>query len=469
MYQCQMAKQSIAFSSYSYMYRSDPKFYRLLTPQSPLVRTKSYVDFDVDHYPVGFNAIVAVISYTCYDMEDAMVINKASYDRGIADACIYRTEIIDLRQYSLKNSRVKEAEHYFGGDAKDLPPDIDIDGLPRIGAKLIPGKSTFYAYTHKETKKTTAVVYKDHLGYVDSISNHGVNYKVTITLRIPRRPDIGDKYSSRHGQKGINSILVSPSDLPFSANTGMIPDLIFNPHGFPTRMTVGMMIEFLAGKTAALTGKFIDATAFQWNEEFPPYTDYGELLEQLGYDYHGCETMISGITGGPIEAHIYMGTVYYQRLRHMVADKFQVRAEGRYDPEFRQPIKGRKVGGGIRLGEMERDCLISQGLSFTLHDRLVSSNCDRVKMFVCSNCSGIIHADLMNKNRPNAPNTTTHHQDSWNPSHWRCRLCNQGEGNEPSSTGNKLSLVEVPAVFRYLTYELACLNVQTKLDVKDAT
>nr|CDS32757.1 DNA directed RNA polymerase I subunit RPA2 [Hymenolepis microstoma] len=516
LYQCQMSKQSIAFSSYSYMYRSDPKFYRLLSPQSPLVRTKTYVDFGVDHYPVGFNAVVAVISYTGYDMEDAMVINKASYDRGFADACVYRTEIIDLRQYSAKNRRAKEAEHYFGGNVKDLPPNIDIDGLPRIGAKLIPGKSIFYAYTHKETKKTTTVVYKDQLGYVDSISNHGVNYKVTITLRIPRRPDIGDKYSSRHGQKGINSILMSPSDLPFSANTGMIPDLIFNPHGFPTRMTVGMLIEFLAGKTSALTGNFIDATPFQWNDEIPPYLEYGKLLEQLGFDYHGNESMISGITGRPIEAHIYMGVVYYQRLRHMVADKFQVRAEGRYDPEFRQPIKGRKVGGGIRLGEMERDCLISQGLSFTLHDRLVraegrydpefrqpikgrkvgggirlgemerdclisqglsftlhdrlvSSNCDRVKMFVCSNCNGIIHADLMNENQPNGSNATTQHQALWSASHWRCRLCNQAGVSGPDSTGNKLSLVEVPAVFRHLTYELACLNVQTKLDAKDST
>ncbi|VUZ42261.1 unnamed protein product [Hymenolepis diminuta] len=467
LYQCQMGKQSIAFSNYSYMYRSDPKFYRLFIPQSPLVRTKTYVDYDVDHYPVGINAIVAVLSYTGYDMEDAMVINKASYDRGIADACIYKTEIIDLRQYSTKNSRAKDAEHYFGGNEKDLPSDIDFDGLPRIGAKLIPGKSTFYVYTHRETKKMTTVVYKGQFGYVDSISNHGVSYKVTITLRIPRRPDIGDKYSSRHGQKGINSILMSPSDLPFSTKTGMIPDLIFNPHGFPTRMTMGMLIEFLAGKSSALTGIFTDATPFQWNDEVPPYLDYGRILEQYGFDYHGTETMVSGITGQPLEAHIFMGVVYYQRLRHMVADKYQVRAEGRYDPELRQPIKGRKVGGGIRLGEMERDCLISQGLSFTLHDRLVGSNCDKVKMFVCSKCSGMIHADLVGESQQNAPNTTTLHQGLWSASRWRCRLCNQAEGSTPSSTRNKLSLVEVPAVFRHLTYELACLNVQTKLEAKD--
>ncbi|VEL12885.1 unnamed protein product [Protopolystoma xenopodis] len=172
---------------------------------------------------------------------------------------------------------------------------------------------------------------------------------------MPRPPDIGDKYSSRHGQKGINSLLIPSDEMPWAVDSGMVPDLIFNPHG-----------------------QRLDATAFQWTESNPPFHDYAQSLSKAGFNYWGTEAMISGSTGRQLEAHIFIGIVYYQRLRHMVADKYQVRSVGRVEPILRQPIKGRKLGGGIRLGEMERDCLISHGAVFTLHDRLVESNSDTV-------------------------------------------------------------------------------------------
>ncbi|VDM31556.1 unnamed protein product [Hydatigera taeniaeformis] len=496
MYQCQMAKQTMGHSSYTWKYRSDPKAYRLLSPQSPLVRTKTYAKYDMDHYPLGFNAIVAVMSYTGYDMEDAMVINKSSYERGFADACIYKSETIDLARFSTKVKGKKQAEHYFGsycyflfppldllvisithGGLNNLPPNIDIDGFPPIGARLIPGKSVLYVYTHCETMEMTSVRYKDgeQTAYVEAISLNGRSndlvgsfyLQACITLRLPRRPDIGDKYSSRHGQKGINSILLPADDMPWTVEGGIVPDLIFNPHGFPTRMTMGMMIEFLAGKSAALTGEWVDATPFQWTEENPPFEKYADQLKNAGFNYWGTEAMMSGVTGSLLEAHIFIGVVYYQRLRHMVADKYQVRSEGRFDAMLRQPIKGRKVGGGIRLGEMERDCVLSHGLSFTLQDRLLGSNCDKVKMLICSDCGGLIHEDLITDENTGVQQRGISLTKRFR---WRCRLCNPSSSpNAANSLENRMLLVDVPAAFRYLTYELACLNVHTRIEVKQFT
>ncbi|XP_018649803.1 putative dna-directed RNA polymerase I subunit [Schistosoma mansoni] len=478
MYQCQMAKQTMGHSCYTWRNRSDAKAYRLFTPQSPLVRTKMYVKYDVDHYPLGFNAIVAVMSYTGYDMEDAMVINKASYDRGLAGACIYKSEVIDLSSLSKSTSsnnpfqkkRLVTSEYYFGEK-----PDkgLDLDGFPPVGARLEPGVSWLYAYTHSETLQTNFIKYEggEQIAYVDSISLNGSWSCATITLRLPRQPDIGDKYSSRHGQKGINSLLIQCEEMPWSTTNGLIPDLIFNPHGFPTRMTMGMMIEFLAGKSAALTGNLIDATPFQWSEDSPPYEDYCQILTDCGFNHWGTETMMSGSTGRQLEAQIYVGVVYYQRLRHMVADKYQVRAEGRFDPILRQPIKGRKVGGGIRLGEMERDCLLSHGLVFSLQDRLVDSNCDKVKMLACSKCGGLTHSDLArNITNTSVNQITSNNSSSFVPgtNRWCCRLCDSDSSDCVSrDRDNSLKYVKVSASFRYLTYELACLNVKTRLSLID--
>ncbi|THD25069.1 DNA-directed RNA polymerase subunit beta [Fasciola hepatica] len=493
MYQCQMAKQTMGHSCYTWRNRSDAKAYRLLTPQSPLVRTKTYVKYDLDHYPLGFNAVVAVMSYTGYDMEDAMVINKGSYERGLAGACIYKSEILDLSLLSKQSSsrgqpfsRRKQslAEYYFG-TPNSPPTGLDWDGFPAIGTRLESGVSPLYAYTHVETQHTVVVKYEggEQIAYVDSVSLNGSWSQATITLRLPRPPDIGDKYSSRHGQKGINSLLVPSEEMPWTVTSGIVPDLIFNPHGFPTRMTMGMMIEFLAGKSAALTGKRVDATSFQWTEDNPPFNDYCQELARHGFNYWGTEMMMSGCNGRQLEAHIYIGVVYYQRLRHMVADKYQVRAEGRFEPILRQPIKGRKVGGGIRLGEMERDCLLSQGLTFTLQDRMVESNCDSVTMLACSKCGGLVHTDLSRNVSGNSDEALSllDTGSSWHSSsfsgpfdrtHWSCRLCDQNEDHSPSAalagrSKSHLKLVRVPASFRYLTYELACLNVHTQLAVGD--
>eukprot|EP00879_Flechtneria_rotunda_P025269 GHRR01026842.1.p1 GENE.GHRR01026842.1~~GHRR01026842.1.p1 ORF type:complete len:252 (+),score=83.60 GHRR01026842.1:101-757(+) len=208
----------------------------------------------------------------------------------------------------------------------------------------------------------------------------GLPQRANIKMSFNRNPVIGDKFSSRHGQKGVLSMLWPDTDMPYCASTGIRPDLIINPHAFPSRMTIGMLVESLAAKAGALTGNFIDASPFQncktparghkLQERINPVEEFGQQLEAAGFAKYGQETMISGVTGDEMPCDIYIGLVYYQRLRHMVSDKFQVRSLGPINQLTHQPIKGRKLGGGIRFGEMERDSLLAHGAAYLLHDRL---------------------------------------------------------------------------------------------------
>lgn len=201
-----------------------------------------------------------------------------------------------------------------------------------------------------------------------------------ITLRIPRNPTVGDKFASRAGQKGILSQKWPAEDLPFT-ETGLIPDIVFNPHGFPSRMTIAMMIETMAGKSGSLHGFVHDATPFRFDEKNTAIDHFGRLLQAGGYNYYGTERVYSGIDGREMTADIFLGVVHYQRLRHMVSDKWQCRSTGAIDNVTHQPVKGRKRGGGVRFGEMERDALIAHGASFLLQDRLLHCS-DKISVHI---------------------------------------------------------------------------------------
>jgi DNA-directed RNA polymerase I subunit RPA2 len=269
--------------------------------------------------------------------------------------------------------------------------------------------------------------------------------KIHIKIRIPRPPIIGDKFSSRHGQKGVISQKWPAIDMPFS-ETGIIPDVIINPHAFPSRMTIGMFVESLAGKSGALHGVSQDATPFKFNEDHHASDFFGEQLAAAGFNYHGNEPMYSGITGEEFKADIYMGVVYYQRLRHMVSDKYQVRTTGPVHNLTQQPIKGRKRAGGIRLGEMERDSLLAHGISFTLQDRLMNCS-DYSQCHVCMGCGSILspmQVPIINSLLPSRGERMT------------CKSC----GN-----GKKIDIIAVPYVFRYLCTELVAMNVKLTVEV----
>ncbi|XP_019382771.1 PREDICTED: DNA-directed RNA polymerase I subunit RPA2 [Gavialis gangeticus] len=450
MYQCQMGKQTMGFPLLTYRDRSDNKLYRLQTPQSPLVRPYMYDYYDMDSYPVGTNAVVAVISYTGYDMEDAMIVSKASWERGFAHGSVYKTESIDLAE------KIKQGDDtlVFGikADNPKVMQKLDADGLPYIGSILQYG-DPYYSYLNLNTGESFIVYYKskescivDNIKVCSNDSGSGKFKTICITVRIPRNPTIGDKFASRHGQKGILSRLWPVEDMPFT-ESGMVPDILFNPHGFPSRMTIGMLIESMAGKSAALHGLCHDATPFTFSEKNSALEYFGRMLKAAGYNYYGTERMYSGISGVELEADIFIGVVYYQRLRHMVSDKFQVRTTGARDKVTNQPIGGRNVQGGIRFGEMERDALLAHGTSFLLHDRLFNCS-DRSVAHVCVKCGSLL-SPLLEKPPP-----------SWSATRNRkycCTVCNQSD---------TIDTVSVPYVFRYFVAELAAMNIKVKLDVK---
>ncbi|CAN1306662.1 DNA-directed RNA polymerase I subunit 2 [Linum perenne] len=434
--------------------QSPRNMYQCQTPQTPIVRTSTYLKYGIDEYATGTNAIVAVLAYTGYDMEDAMILNKSSVERGMCYGTMYKTETIDLAkpktpgQMCMRSSDT--AERKF----------LDVDGLPFVGQILHPGDPICNIGTKRHRQKQdTETSYVDN---VDVDTKKG-SQKVNIRCRHPRPPIIGDKFSSRHGQKGVCSQLWPDIDMPFSGVTGMRPDLIINPHAFPSRMTIGMLLESLAAKGASLNGKFVDATPFASSmkkkgdrggktesESKSLVDDLGEALKSHGFNYHGSEVLYSGVHGTEFTCEIFIGPVYYQRLRHMVSDKFQVRSTGTIDPITRQPIKGRKHHGGVRFGEMERDAMIAHGASYLLHDRLHTCS-DYHVADVCSICGSVLTATFIQ------PSKRLVKLKGQNPKKKvACLAC---------KTSNEMQTVAMPYVFKYLAAELAAMNIKITLNL----
>ncbi|GAB2213945.1 hypothetical protein Drorol1_Dr00018272 [Drosera rotundifolia] len=466
MYQCQMAKQTMGFSSQSINLRADQKTYHLQTPQNPIVLTSAYTKFCIEESPTGTNAIVAVLAYTGYDMEDAMILNKSSVERGMFHGQIYKTETIDATL--LKEGEAKSTSYLRGSNAGGLRSNgIDSDGLPVVGQVLHPGDPmcTFY---NEVTNRTRPVKFKGSepatVDYV-SILGKGTDglQKANIRYRQSRNPIIGDKFSSRHGQKGVCSRLWPDIDMPFSGATGMRPDLIINPHAFPSRMTIAMLLESIAAKGGSLDGKFVDATTFSGlrkshggkdSEESSLVDELGAILASHGFNYHGVEVLYSGIYGVELKCEIFIGPVYYQRLRHMVSDKFQVRSTGVVDQVTRQPIKGRKCGGGIRFGEMERDAMLAHGAAYLLHDRLHSSS-DYHVADVCTLCGSILTTTIIEPQKP----------PLWELNRQPLRRASRKVFCLACQTSKGMRTVAMPYVFRYLAAEFAAMNIKMTLEL----
>lgn len=476
MYQCQMGKQTMGTPCHSLPYRPDNKLYKLETPQAPLVQTKVHGMYKMDEYPNGTNAVVAVLSYTGFDMEDAMILSKGSFERGMANASVFKTIQIDLKDEAKmvgatpgSDVRLRFSNKIDGNTL--VYDNLDADGLPKVGS-VVQADDPLYCVVDSITGSDKAGKQKDkEIAYVDSVrllgddSNSPNDNKVSITLRYPRRPVIGDKFSSRHGQKGVLSILWPHEDMPFS-ESGISPDIIINPHAFPSRMTIGMLVESMAGKSGALHGHFQDATPFTFHESGEKVSiDYfGEQLQAAGYNYYGSEPLYSGVSGCLLQADLYIGVVYYQRLRHMVSDKYQCRASGPTNELTRQPIKGRKKGGGIRLGEMERDSLLSHGAAFLLHDRLLNCS-DKHVAYVCSRCGDML-TPITERSRVHTAGQSN--QEIINKPKLRlfCRNPSCVEVNQSDESNDEaIEPLVMPYVYRYLINELAAMNIKIRLEL----
>ena len=445
MYQCQMGKQTMGTPCHNWFTQASTKLYRLQTPATPLFRPVHHDNIELDDFAMGTNAIVAVISYTGYDMEDAMILNKSAFERGFAHGSIYHSDFIELK-----------GESYFARDTKKefLADFLDTDGFPHPGQIIQPNdpiccyydaeESVFVVQKHKG--KETVVV--DNVKLLGDMNIYSPK-KACITTRIARNPNVGDKFASRAGQKGICSQKYPAEDLPFT-ESGLIPDIIFNPHGFPSRMTIAMMIETMAGKCAALYGEVYDATPFQYDEENTAIDHFGEMLTKSGYSYYGTERLYSGVDGRELKADIFFGVVHYQRLRHMVSDKWQVRSTGPIDTVTHQPLKGRKRGGGVRFGEMERDALISHGASFLLQDRLMHCS-DKTVALICRNCDSIVTPMDKIFVRKSSKSGMVRQTET-------CGLCKRNDS---------IDIVEIPYIFKLLVSQLCAMNINIKVNFKD--
>ncbi|GMH37284.1 hypothetical protein BSKO_05157 [Bryopsis sp. KO-2023] len=505
MYQCQMLKQTMGTPCQDFVFRPENKMYRLLTPQSPICRSYRYDQCKMDEYMGGTNAVVAVLAYTGYDMEDAMILNRSSVDRGFAHGSVYKTEQVFMTEEvstrecvfnvdktplkegykfsrptgafgekypqnnpspsdsaAVRKLKVKPQNDYLEGDR------LDVDGLPMPGAIVWPNQ-IYYSYVdYAVGKHKTKKLKGDEIAIVDTVTavgnstgRPGLNC-ANIKLRFNRNPVIGDKFASRAGQKGILSQKWPDINFPFCAETGMRPDLIINPHAFPSRMTIGMLVESLSSKGGALAGKFVDCSPFQKCDLGDKYEDpvvvFGEYLEKAGYNRFGTQTMISGITGEEMVCNIYIGLVYYQRLRHMVSDKFQCRSTGPINSMTHQPVKGRKAGGGIRLGEMERDSLVAHGASYIVHDRLNTCSDYQVSN-VCANCGSFLGTmqESLVLSKEDARMARKQNIDL-EGGKVVCLTCNR--------SGKDILKVPIPYVYKLLVSELAAMNIKITLDVK---
>lgn len=430
-FQCAMGKQALGIPCLNILNRFDTIMFQLTYPQRPLVSSK--VIRYATHYmdmPAGQNAVVAVTSFSGYDIEDAIIMNRASCDRGYGRVAVLKCLECELeptdtltgkplgmdeeqRQIESKNTpdnyfdnqtfiqhsdNFKQTGEYFKNPRKTRLQDqykryhsLDNDGLAAVGSKVEDGDivvNRIGRLTQHVSSVSVKLPQTEH-AIVDRvlIAQSAKNVVIKTVTREVRLPYYGDKFSSRHGQKGTVGLVVSQTDMPFSPITGIVPDQIMNPHGFPSRMTIGKMLECICAKEACLLGKGADGTLFQDSK----IRQVCQGLLARGFNYYGRDILISGISGLPCKYYIFEGPIFYQRLKHMVNDKMHARSTGPKQFLTRQPLEGRAKDGGLRLGEMEKDCFIAYGAASLLNERMVYSS-DEFQTQICEKC-GLIGYD----------------------------------------------------------------------------
>lgn len=391
-YQSAMGKQAVGIHCSNYMQRFDTFAHILHSPQKPLVNTSLMNYMDYDGLPSGINAIVAIATYTGYNQEDSVIINKGALDRGLFTSTFYRSYKDEIK----KNQLTGDEDVFCKPDVDKLlypkPCDysqLDEDGFvpvnTRVDSKtIIIGKVTPVKGSADYKYRDGSVHVKaNERGYIDknyvSVNSDG-HMSAKVRIRNPKKPQIGDKFSSRHGQKGTVGMIYQQEDMPYSAS-GICPDIIMNPHAVPSRMTIAQLAECILGKSCSHLGYRGNASAFNSTN----VNDLVSLLESCGYEGTGDEILYCGTTGEQLKTKIFIGPTYYQRLKHMSGDKIHSRASGPVVTMTRQPAEGRSSHGGLRFGEMERDCMIGHGSAYFLKERLMDVS-DKYTVYTCDKC-----------------------------------------------------------------------------------
>ncbi len=402
-------KQSLGLYATNFLQRMDTDVSVLQYPQRPIVETYMNEISKYNQHPAGQNVVIALMSYEGYNMQDALIINKGSVERGFARSFYYRPYLAEELRYSgglvdeisIPDKEVKgyksEVDYKLLEDDGVIFPEANVkSGGVLIGKTSPPrflGELENFSVSASTRRESSVSVKGDEGGVVDLVlftENESGNKIVQVKMRNQRIPEVGDKFASRHGQKGVVGLIVPERNMPFSSS-GIIPDLIFSPHSVPARMTISHLIEILGGKVGALSGRYIDGTVFQSEKE----SDLRKELKKMGFRENGTERMYDGITGEEYKADIFIGNIYYLKLKHMVANKLHARASGRIQLLTRQPIEGRSKGGGLRLGEMEKDCFVAHGAALLLKERFDS---DKTVIYICEECGMLaVHDEYRKK------------------------------------------------------------------------
>ncbi len=443
-------KQALGIYTANFHMRFDTYSNILHYPQSPILRTALTDVVGFDTHPAGQNFVVVIAPWEGYNMEDAIIFNKASIERGLGRSTFYRPYMAVEKRYpggqedSIEIPHKESVGYRTEADYAMLGPDgiihveSEVKGDDVLVGRTSPprflGSLDIFRKGVENRRESSITMRHGEDGVVDQVvlsEDEEGRRLVKVRIRSNRNPELGDKFSSRHGQKGVIGAIVPQEDMPFSVN-GIVPDMIANPHGIPSRMTVSQLLEFMAAKVGSLDGRFVDGTAFRDN----PLKGFRKSLKAHGFAPDGTEKFYDGISGEVFEGELFSGVIYYHKLRHMVANKMHARARGPVQILTRQPTEGRSKKGGLRMGEMEKDCMVAHGAALVLKERFDS---DKALIPVCEKCGLVAVYD---KNREKT----------------YCTVCGESA---------PVQFIEMSYAFHILLNELLSLGIYPHLKLED--
>ncbi len=443
-------KQAQGLYATNFNLRFDSRTYILFYPQAPIVTTTAYEALKFSSHASGQNFVIALSTHYGYNKEDSIVMSRGAVDRGLGRSMFYKTYSDEERRYPGGQKDVFKmppattdgylGEHAYSKLSEDgiIEPEMEVGEGDVLVGKVAPPRfleeSIGASGLEEKTRDDSIVVKPGDKGVVDSVvftESPGATKIVKVRVRSIKIPEVGDKFGSRHGQKGVIAQVVPVEDMPFT-ESGIVPDLLLNPHGIPGRTTFGQLLETIGAKAGSLKGLKTDGTAFSQNG-WDRIEDSAKILEAYGFDRNGEETLYDGFTGKPFKAKIFTGVVYYNRLHHMVSNKMQVRSRGTVQILTHQPTEGKARLGGLRFGEMERDVLVAYGASLLLKERMLDQS-DKWPVLICKDCGSVGYRDYAKKANV-------------------CPLCG----------GSGLVEVEISYAFKLLLDEIRSLHIRPRI------